>query len=90
MAGIELDLLSTEVDRLDEKYAGESPEQRRARFERYEAAFAEYDRRYAAYMEELNVYAHGCRTRALRGDESQAEDKDRADERSIEAQIALA
>jgi len=53
MAQIDPELVTDSLNTLSEKYKDETPEQATARSARYEAAFAEYDKRYAAYMMEL-------------------------------------
>ena len=51
MSGIEVDLTTSQLPLLKEKYQGETPEEARARAERYQKAFAEYDRQYALYVQ---------------------------------------
>lgn len=53
MKDIEPDLISTNVNTLEEKYGGEPEDQKKARLERYKLAFAEYDKRYKVYMDDL-------------------------------------
>mgnify|MGYP001199310590 CR=1 FL=1 len=61
MGGIEPDLLSTNIDTLDEKYAGESEEEQAERMERYKKAFIEYQKQYAEYRDaqkgEIRVFS---------------------------------
>ena len=53
MKDIEPDLISTNVNTLEEQYGTEPEEQKKARLEKYKLAFAEYDKRYKEYMDEL-------------------------------------
>jgi hypothetical protein len=53
MASIEPELTSAVLPTLAEKYANETPEESKARGERYDAAFIEYDKRYATYMADM-------------------------------------
>jgi hypothetical protein len=53
MAEIDPELVTDSLTTLSEKYKDETPEQAAARSARYDAAFAEYDKRYAAYMTDL-------------------------------------
>lgn len=50
MGGIEPELVTTVLPTLKEKYKDETPAAAKARAERYEKAFAEYDKRYAQYI----------------------------------------
>jgi len=53
MKDIEQDLISTNVNTLEEKYGTEPEDQKKARLEKYKLAFAEYDKRYKEYMDKL-------------------------------------
>jgi hypothetical protein len=53
MAQIDPELVTDSLPTLDEKYKDETAEEAEARRERYNAAFAEYDVRYAQYMTDL-------------------------------------
>lgn len=53
MASIEPELTSASLTTLAEKYANETPEEGAARAQRYDAAFTEYDKRYATYMADM-------------------------------------
>ena len=76
MQPIEPELTRAGLQTLSIKYKGEKPQEAAARADRYNKAFAEYDKRFAAYMTELNgkvvSYQHAART--------STETKDRADE----------
>ncbi len=54
MATIEPDLVTAQIPALPEKYKDETPEQRKQRAARYEAAFALYKQR----LEEYTAYWH--------------------------------
>jgi hypothetical protein len=53
MGRIEPDLTTDQLPLLDQKYKGESAEEAKVRAERYEKAFAEYDKQLAEYLAEL-------------------------------------
>ena len=53
MQEIEPDLISTNVNTLEEKYGAEPEEEKKARLEKYKLAFAEYDKKYKVYMDDL-------------------------------------
>ena len=55
MKDIEPELMSNTVETLQEKYKGESADEAKARAKRYRNAFAEYDRRLAKYIGDLNA-----------------------------------
>lgn len=68
MGQIEPELLSTVLPTLKEKYKDETPQQAQERNARYDAAFAEYDKRYAQYMVDLSTKVHALQ-RTVRADE---------------------
>ncbi len=55
MGEIEPELVSTNVDHLEEKYGDEPEEQKKERLLRYQKAFEEYDKRYKEYMTSLTT-----------------------------------
>lgn len=79
MAAIEPDLLSTNIDTLNEKYKDESDEENKARCERYTHAFDAYDSAYAKWEMDMNTQVNMHRRRALRS----AEEDSRTEESSI-------
>ena len=52
MSQIEPDLVTAQLPLLKEKYKDETPEQAKARADRYNRAFAEYEKQFAAYGSE--------------------------------------
>ena len=77
MAKIESDLTTTQLPHLDEKYKDETPNQAKARSERYEKAFAEYDRQLAEYLAELQakVRSYQCTARTSMEHDDRAKEK---------------
>lgn len=55
MEKIEPDLTTAQLPLLDEKYKNELPVESQARAQRYEKAFAEYDKQLAAYLSTLEA-----------------------------------
>lgn len=53
MRDIEPELTSAQMPLLSKKYEGETPDAAKMRADRYAQAFAEYDRRYAQYLSEI-------------------------------------
>lgn len=88
MQYIDPELTTTGLTALEEKYRDETPEQSRARAERYKAAFAEYERRFAAYgaqwLEEFTRYQRQALA-TLEHSDREADDKVMSD---MESQIA--
>ncbi len=76
MGEIEPELLAGNLPLLDEKYKDEPPAQAKARADRYEKAFAEYDKRLKAYLGDLDQRAHAYHRMALKS----AEEKEKQDE----------
>lgn len=68
MQTVEPDLVSAVTPTLPEKYKDETPDDRRVRAKRYEAAFAAYDRRFAEYQQywngQMRTFEHASRTAA--------------------------
>ena len=82
MSDIDMDLITVNLPLLDAKYAGESTQERTARFKRYEEAYAKYDEAYAIWIQTLNQSVEQYRHEALRS----AEAKDRVnDELALKA-----
>src|SRR5205814_1812909 len=59
MGQIERDLVTAQLPLLKETYKDETPEQSKARAERYNRAFAEYDKQYAAYIKQQEQQLQG-------------------------------
>jgi len=54
MGRIEPELLTANLDRLDDPYKGETPEEHKKRYERYSRAFAQYKVEYGKWVANLN------------------------------------
>jgi hypothetical protein len=77
MVEIDSELTHEGLALLAEKYKDETPDQAAVRQQRYDAAFAEYDKRYAQYMSNLNGQVKGLQRTVRAGIEN--------DERTVEA-----
>lgn len=88
MGRIEPDLLTTNIPHLDEKYAGETTEEKAARYKRYEAAYAAYDAAFQQWIAELHVRAGGYRRDALRSAEQKDRQQEAAALSSLESQLS--
>jgi protoporphyrinogen oxidase len=78
MAQIEPELLSENLASLEQKYTGESSEERAARMERYKYAFVQYDEAYSAWMHNVQVAVQAKRADALHKAEVKVGAKDQA------------
>lgn len=89
MKDIEADLLTDQLPLLDEKYKSETPDQAAARAQRYDKAFAEYEKRLAAYMAELNAKVREYQRTAMQSIEGQerAEEEKKLD--GLEQQMGI-
>lgn len=83
MGGIEPELVEPVLSSLEQKYAAETPEQKAERMARYQKAFEEYDKQYAAYIVTLSDQVHTYRHESIKAVESRA----RADESAELSQL---
>lgn len=90
MAKIEPELVSTEIPKLISRYVSESAEDRAARAKRYEAAFMEYDRLFAAFMTGAEAQVASFRRRAFASAESQSREEEASVMQGIESSIQSA
>ena len=66
MGKIELELLTTSLPTLDEKYKNETPEQKKARMERYAKAYAAFDAQYTEWITDLKKKFADYKRKALK------------------------
>lgn len=76
MSKIEPELTTAQMPLLDKKYAGETEEQTKQRYERYSQAFMTYDEKFREYRRELEQGARnyqraimGATEKRMRGEE---------------------
>lgn len=72
MVDIEPELVSVNIPHLDDGYTDESPEQRKARYERYVQAFEAYDKALAAWTAELKTAVDRCRREVIKASEQES------------------
>lgn len=90
MNEIEPELMSDVLPTLAEKYKDETSEQAEARRQRYDAAYAEYDKRYAQYMTDMSSKVHTLQ-RTVRAGIEVDERKEESDElTNLESSISNA
>lgn len=87
MSDIEPDLVSNMIPLLDEKYAGETPEQNAIRLTRYRTAYEEYGRRFAVWEKEMSQLVTSYRKGALKIEEQDSRDAESSALLSIEDQF---
>ncbi len=90
MSGIEPELMSKSVPTLKAKYAGETPEARKARGERYAKAYAEYDRQYAEYQTKRDSSVIRYKAQALKSLEADSKRGENAELADLEQQMHTA
>lgn len=88
MADIEPDLVSDAIPLIDAKYAGETPEQTAERLARYNAAYAEYDRQFTQWADEMEVLVNAYRKDALKLEEQDSKVQENAELGNLEAQFS--
>jgi hypothetical protein len=88
MARIEPELMTDAIDGLKEKYKAETPEESGARSARYDAAFAEYDKQYAAYMLELHGAVRSLQRQVRAGVESDERAEESQELQNLESTIS--
>ena len=88
MAQIEPDLVEDMLPLLDAKYAKETPRQKAARMARYERAFAEYDKRFTAFMNDLQEEVHEVKRAARASAEQEAAAEDAQKQEDLLKQIS--
>lgn len=76
MAQIEPELLSANIPHLDEAYPSETEEEKKARYDRYSAAFVKYDEMYAEWEKNLNEIVTDYRKDALTSAETESKQED--------------
>ncbi len=84
MGEIEPELLAGNLPLLEEKYKTEPPAQAKVRADRYEKAFAEYDKRLKAYLGDLDQRARTYQRMALKSAEEKEREEDDTALHSIE------
>jgi hypothetical protein len=88
MAKIEPDLVSAAIPTLNAKYKNETPDQRKARGERYKTAFERYDTAYRAYMDGMKAGVTQFQHQALRSVESDDRTQEQANLESLESSMS--
>ncbi len=73
MSKIEMELITVNLPMLDEQYADETPDERKARYERYQRAYEQYDLAFAEWIKTFHLAVEACRREVMK----MAEEKDR-------------
>lgn len=87
MMQIEPELTSGQVDGLAAKYAGETPLEKIKRQERYNRAFAAYDKREAEFLIALHKNTAGAKRDIRRSAEQEANVSDKAALKKLESTL---
>lgn len=88
MGEIEPELLTANIPHLDEQYVNETEEDRAARYERYNTAYAAYDEAYAKWEADLNTLVTSYRHDALSSAEAQSKQDDETAMTQLEQSFA--
>ncbi len=88
MQSIEPELTTAELPLLDDRYKTETAQQSKERAQRYQRAFAEYDRQLQAYMGDLQAKLHAHQRIALSSAELGAKTEEEEALTAIESNIA--
>ncbi len=90
MSEIEMDLITTNLPVLDEKYSDENPADREARYKRYQDAYAKYDIAFEAWMKELHGAVEKCRRDVAKFAEQNDKEAEQTEMTSLEAAFETA
>ncbi|HVW67168.1 MAG TPA: hypothetical protein VHA78_05595 [Candidatus Peribacteraceae bacterium] len=80
MSQIEPDLVSTQLPLLAQKYATETPEDKKARAQRYNKAFAEYDKKFQEYCDTWDADLRAYKRQAIQTIEKNAREGQETDQ----------
>ena len=84
MRGIEPELTTDQIPLMKEQYRNETPAQKKQRGERDAKAMEEYERRYAAHLQEQDASVRSFKVGAIRFVEQKASESDQQKPQSIE------
>jgi hypothetical protein len=90
MGQIEPELVSGNLNHLDDRHPGETPEQRRARYRRYDECYAAYDRTFNAWKEKVSTAMSAYRKIVLGKAQQKASVEDAAKLDTIDSQMKAA
>lgn len=72
MDDIEPDLVTANLPEIDSKYEGETDKEKKTRYKRYEAAFAEYEKRFKEWMAHLKRQFEQARKKLVKKAEAKS------------------
>lgn len=88
MSKIEPELTTAQMPLLDKKYAGETEEQTKQRYERYSQAFMTYDEKFREYRRELEQGAHNYQRSIMSATEKRMRGEENVEIADIESQFS--
>ncbi len=86
MGDIELELVSTNLPHLDERYPQETPEARKVRYQRYDKAYAAYEEAFKIWSQDFSQMVAKTKRDIL----SSAEQQDKQREEEVMAKLDAA
>lgn len=84
MMQIEPELMVENISLLTSKYRNETEEQKKTRLDRYQKAFAEYDRQMTAFVAAMNTQVAALKRSALASAENKERSREEEDTRRVE------
>ncbi len=90
MGSINPELLTANIPHLDEKHAGETEEERKARYERYQRDFAKYDAAFKEWTKKVDTVAAKLLKYALKSAEAKSREEEAGQLANLESQLVTA
>ena len=90
MSNIEPELTADQIPLMKEKYKNETPEERKQRIKRYQAAYVEYMKQMEAYIDGLNEKVDAYRKEAFAYAEEKTLEKEKGELAELETAISSA
>ena len=90
MGKIDLDLVSVSIPHLRQKYRGEVPEERAARFKRYQESFSKFDDAFLDWNADMQLAVSALRHFSLTSAEAKSREEEANVLKSLESQITSA
>ncbi|MBU0766866.1 hypothetical protein KKF55_03740 [Patescibacteria group bacterium] len=87
MEKIEMDLAYPQVESLDEKYKGETEEEKKQRLTKYEKANVEYDKQYQVYIAKLREDVDAYKKAAFAYLEKKNDEKEKEQLENLESSL---
>lgn len=87
MSAIDMELVTDNIPHLDEKYEGESSEERKKRYQRYQQSYEKYDAAFKGWIGSLRGAVDAYRHDALRSAEAVSAEEEAKELSQLETQM---